>query len=411
MQLDTPTLFASLMIAEFAGSAILLLFYLYWPVKNLAVSRSLAMWSAGLFLAACGTVLIGLRGSLPDGLSVMAAHFLLILAIGLRRAGFAVFLGLRGHLWVFAIIATGWLVMSLFPAFSDSALFRMNYFQSCLILTGLWVVAMAFLENPDKLHTARLLGVTTLIECAAFALFTFNQNTLLFSSMLSAFPQGVMSVYLVALLISTIMSIVLAASLVVEKSSRQIEEKALLNDLTGLPVRSAFHDTAEEWIQENRETGKVYSLILFNMDELKSVSDKYSPAMADALLLLFARILKDTLDKAAVAGHFGNTEFAVFMPDANQELAQLTAQRLCRRFSLGCQEASGGKLTISVNVSLITAGVTGHQGQVSETAESGLEKADKKGSHEFIAVDLTPGGSPQKTADSSAFSTIRKKAA
>jgi hypothetical protein len=60
---------------------------------------------------------------------------------------------------------------------------------------------------------------------------------------------------------------------------------------------------------------------------------------------------------------------------------------------------------------VVTAGVDGHQGQVGETAESELDKTDKKSSPEFIAVDLTPGGSPQKTAENSAFSTIRKKAA
>lgn len=412
MTLDTPTLFTCLMIAEFAGSVILLLFYLFWPVKNDDSKRSLAMWSLGMFLAAWGTVLIALRGTIPDALSIIAANFLIILGTGMRRSGFAVFLGLRGHVWLFAIVAVAWLGLCLSPTFMDSFLMRTNFVQGTLIISGLWVVGMAFLENRDRLYSVRLLGVTTLIECAGFIWFTLNQNILLFPSFLSAFPQGFTIVFLITLLFSMIMTIVLPASMVIEKSMQGFREKASQDDLTGLSNRRAFLDAAEEWVAEHKDGDTQYSLVLFDMDEFKTVNEKYSPAMGDALLQLFARILKDTLSEGAVSGHLSSTKFVVFLPETDKELAHLTAQRLCRRFALGCHEASAGKLVVTISVGTSTAPVVTRLSRAMDTAELALEKAKSQGKAQIVSLDLAPNGTVRKTASSqSAFSSLRKNAA
>ncbi|GAB4576496.1 MAG: hypothetical protein Tsb0019_00090 [Roseibium sp.] len=411
MSLDTPTLFACLVIAGFAGSSVLLLFCRFWPEKSTAATRSLAMWSSGMFLVACGTVLIALRGSIPDGLSIIGANFLLILGIGLRRSGFAVFLGQRGHVWLFSVLGIAWLVMSLHPAFLDSFLFRVNYVQSVLILTALWVVFMAFFENTDKLRSVTLLGVTTLLECAAFAWFALNQNVLLFPSFLSAFPEGFMTVFLVTLLFSMIMTIVLPVAMVIEQSFHVFREKAAQNDVTGLPNRRAFYDDANDWHRESKAAGQDYSVMVFDIEELNAVREKYSPAMGDALLQLFARVLKDSPADHAFAGHFGGTEFAFLLPGSDAGLARLTAERMRRQFGLGCHQASAGKLTVSVGVGLVTAGTGMRPGRAIQAAERALAKARKRGSGQIVDVDLTPGGASKKDVGNAAFGVVTKKAA
>lgn len=411
MSLDTPTLFVCLVIAGFAGSAVLLLFSRLWPEKGVAATRSLAMWSAGMFLMACGTLLIALRGTVPDGLSIVAANFLLIMGMGLRRSGFAVFLGQRGHLWLFAVIGVAWLVMCFYPAVLDSFLFRVNYMQSVLILSGVWVVCMAFFENTEKLRSVTLLGVTTLCECAAFAWFTVNQNVLLFPSFLSAFPEGFMTVYLITLLFSMIMTLVLPVAMVIEQSFHLFREKAAHNDVTGLPNRRAFYDDVNDWAAEARDGGDGYSVALFDMEDLNAVREKYGLAMGDALLQLFARTLKDSLADRALCGHFGGAEFALFLPAADAGLGRLTAERMCRQFGLGCHRASGGKLMVSVSVGLATAGDGVRPGRAIQAADQALAAARRQGKGEIVAVDLTSSGTAKKDAGKSAFSVNSKKAA
>ena len=411
MTLDTPTLFTCIMIAEFAGSVILFLFYMFWPGRSVACSRSLALWSAGMFLAACGTVLLAFRGTIPDLFSIVAANFLVILGTGLRRSGFAVFLGRSGHVWVFATIAFAWLVLCQFPEFQDNFLTRVNYVQSVLILSGLWVVWMAFFENREKLYSARMLGMTTLVETAGFMWFTFHQNILLFPSFQSTFTEGFMSTYLITVLFSIIMTIVLPASMVIERSLHGFREQALQDDLTALPNRRAFLNDAEDWIASNSSPKGIYSLILFDMDQFKSVNERFGQAMGDALLQLFARILKDTLVENASSGRVGGAGFAVFLPEGNKELAHLTAQRICRRFGLECQEASGGRLMVTASVGLVSASVSTPLERAMEAAEGGLHRAKKQGRAQIVTMDLAPNGRLIKDAKRTGFSVLRKKAA
>jgi len=411
MQLDTPTLFACLVIAEFAGSVILLLFYLFWPTRNADSSRSLAMWSLGMFLAACGTLLIAMRGTIPDVFSIIAANFLIILGTGLRRSGFAVFLGLRGHVWLFSIVAVGWIVLCLFPPFLDSFVMRTNYVQGCLIVSGLWVVAMAFFENKERLRSVRLLGVTTTVECAGFLWFTINQNILLLPSFLEAFPEGFTVIFLVTLLFSIIMTIVLPVAMVIERSMQRFREEATQNDLTGLPNRRAFLNTSEDWLADNQQSGGRYGVLVFAMDEIEAVREKYGAAMGDALLQLFARVMKDMLPETAISGQLTDAKFIVLLPEANDGLAQLTAQRLCRHFALGCHQASAGKLAVAISVGAVNAPTSTQLPRAIEAAEKGLAQSKKQGKAKIVAFDMKPNGSVRKSKRPEAFSTSRKNAA
>jgi len=411
MQLDTPTLFTCLMIAEFAGSLIFLLFYVFWPSKNADSKRSLAMWSLGMFMAACGTVLIALRGTIPDAFSIIAANFLIILGTGMRRSGFAVFLGLRGHFWLFSIVATAWLVLCTFPAFMDSFLIRTNFVQGALIVSGLWVAGMAFLENRERLYSVKLLGAVTLLECAGFMWFTLNQNILLFPTFLSAFPEGFTIIFLITLLFSMIMTIVLPASMVIERSLQRSREKASLDELTGLANRRAFLDVTEGRLKDTTGNDTCYGLLLFEMEQFETVNEKYGTAMGDALLQLFARVLKDKLAESAISGRLSDTKFVVFLPETDKDLAHLSAQRLSRQFALGCHEASGGKLVVSISIGAVSATFETGLSQAMMNVQRALEKARKQGQAGIVTLDLAPSGAVKNAISQSTFPNLRKTAA
>jgi diguanylate cyclase (GGDEF)-like protein len=220
-----------------------------------------------------------------------------------------------------------------------------------------------------------------------------------------------MKVYLLTILFAIIMTIVLPASMVIERTLLGFKEKALQDDLTGLANRRAFLHKAQDWIRSHGSPDYRYSIILFDMDDFKSVNERFSQAMGDALLQLFARILKDTLGEATVPGRFGNTEFAVFLPESNKELADLTAQRICRRFGVECQEASAGKLMVTASVGHVTAGSGTNLERSMETAGRGLQKAKKAGRAQVVAMELAPNGRLIKDGKKAGFFALRRKAA
>ncbi len=411
MKFDTPTLFTGVMIADFAGAAVLLLFFVLWKARTRCCARSLLLWAAGMFIAGTGTFLVGARGTIPDSFSILAANALLILGLGLRRSGLAAFFGKPPRTWIAAAMAATWLALYQYPAFQQSFLARVNFVQGCLILCCLSMIWMAASDNREKLASARLLLLATLIEMAGYIWFAGHQNALLFEDFPTVFQQGFMTVFLMVELFARVLAIVLQVCLVVERSLLGFKEKANKDPLTGLPNRRAFRDGAETWITGQARPGKSFSLIMFDLDHFKSINDNFGHAMGDAVLQLFGRILRDSLGPDAIPGRIGGEEFVVFLPGEGRELALLTTQRICRKFSVECQEASGGKLQVSASVGLVTAGPGTGLDRAMEAADRGLYRAKRQGRSQVVTMDLAADGLLKRTTAATAFSALRRRIA
>ena len=278
MTLDAPTLFTCLMVIEFAGGAILFLFYLFWGFSNKSRVQSLLFWSIGMFLAAIGTLLIALRGSIPDNLSIVAANALIFLGVGFRCSGFAVFLRIRGLILVYVGISTVWVALCFHPDFMGSFLARANFVQAVLIFSSLWVILMVITQNFEKLYSVKILGVTTLIETMGYVWFSFHQNQNQFPTFQSTFSEHFLITYLVILMFAITMTIVLPVAMVIERTLLHFKERAYQDDLTGLSNRRAVLDQASVWISGHRNQKLDYSLVRFELDHFDDVTQKI-PAM------------------------------------------------------------------------------------------------------------------------------------
>ncbi|MEM9633919.1 MAG: GGDEF domain-containing protein [Pseudomonadota bacterium] len=411
MTLDTPTLFTCLMIAELAGSAVLLLFFLFWKPRGGACSQSLLLWASGLFCIGCGTALLAMRGEISDVLSIIVANTFVLTGVGLRRSGLATFLRKPCHPWLIVIPTAIWTALCFYSPFRESLIARVNYLYVFFLLNGLWIVWLAFRENHERLLSVRLLGLSMFLECCAFVWFTLNQNLHDFPTFLSAFPEEFMTIYLVTLLFSNIMTIILPACMVIERSLQRFREQALQDPLTGLPNRRAFMDSAETWVSQKGADQETYSVIALELDGFDAVRGTFGNAMGDAVLQLFGRVLKDSVGEAAVLGRIVGEQFVVFLPKADREFAALTAQRICRKFAVACQEASEGKLLVTASVGLLTTHTGVGLERAVEVADRGLSQAKQQGRAQVVTMDLSPGGGAVKKPGKAGFSFLRKKVA
>lgn len=411
MVLDKPTLFAGLMTAELAGSLTLVLFLLLWKQRSTRCTQSVTLWSVGMFLVSIGTLLIALRGTVSDQLSIVLANALVILGVGIRSCGFARFLGLPVPKWGFVCVAGLWMVLCLYPPFVGSLLARGNFVQTCLALTAFWVVWMAFFKNREKLVTVRLLGLTSLIDGLVCFLFTVQQNIASDATIVSAFSRPFLSGYIMVLLFSMIVTIVLAACMVVERSFARYREQALQDTLTGLPNRRGFLNTAEGQVSDRTSVSDPYHVIIFAIDRFQCISDRYGNAMGDAILHLFTRVLKDTLAPGTNSGRVGGVIFAVLIEGENQEFATLTAQRICRRFGSECRDAAGDKLTVTVSAGVVTSDAGARLDRSMEVAECALLKARKLDNGQIVNMDLALNGRASISERPSSFSPMRRSAA
>jgi diguanylate cyclase (GGDEF)-like protein len=107
-----------------------------------------------------------------------------------------------------------------------------------------------------------------------------------------------------------------------------VERQALVDGLTGLANRRAASDAlhAEAARAERLETP--LSVVLADLDGFKDVNDVHGHAVGDAVLRVFAEVLRETLRESDVAGRWGGEEFLLLLPGADEEGAAQLAERV-----------------------------------------------------------------------------------
>jgi diguanylate cyclase (GGDEF)-like protein len=124
-------------------------------------------------------------------------------------------------------------------------------------------------------------------------------------------------------------------------------DQALTDELTGLANRRQFHDRLIAELARTRRDGRPLSVILFDLDDFRSVNDEHGHPAGDDVLRGFAELLRDEARVSDIVCRIGGEEFAVLLPNTT------TAEsvRYAVRVLLACRTArlrpGGGRLTAS----------------------------------------------------------------
>lgn len=108
----------------------------------------------------------------------------------------------------------------------------------------------------------------------------------------------------------------------------RLQQLADTDALTGLMNRRKFTEVAAHDIGLARRYGHRLSLILFDLDHFKMVNDVHGHAAGDVVLSEVARKCLETVRQTDIVARWGGEEFAVLMPQTDQEGAGRMASRL-----------------------------------------------------------------------------------
>jgi diguanylate cyclase (GGDEF)-like protein len=140
------------------------------------------------------------------------------------------------------------------------------------------------------------------------------------------------------------------------KMQKELERLAHTDSLTGLYNRRIFMQRLEEEVERVRRHGSVLSVLLFDLDFFKKINDTFGHDTGDMVLAAVARVTTEVKRVSDVAARIGGEEFALLLPETDQQGAVQLAQRLRASIEKHLYlSASGSPVTVTASIGVATA--------------------------------------------------------
>ncbi len=114
-------------------------------------------------------------------------------------------------------------------------------------------------------------------------------------------------------------------------SFEKVEELSYTDNLTGLANRRYFLRRLEEEIDRAKRYQRSLGLIIFDLDELKSVNDRYGHQAGDAVIKRIGEVLRLSIRSIDVIARYGGDEFCVVMPESDRATCRQFMDRLQKK--------------------------------------------------------------------------------
>ncbi len=109
------------------------------------------------------------------------------------------------------------------------------------------------------------------------------------------------------------------------------ESIARTDNLTGIMNRVAFEEILNKKVKEAKLYKKPISLIIFDVDNFKSINDTYGHLFGDRILKKVASLIEENIEEDHIFARWGGEEFILLLPDTDIEKACTLAEKLRRR--------------------------------------------------------------------------------
>ncbi|MFM0023168.1 GGDEF domain-containing protein [Paraburkholderia azotifigens] len=339
--------------------------------------RGVGHWAWGALVVSMSAMLLALRGSIGDWLSIVVANVGLILGTGLWLIGSQLFFGLRPSrrfvalLLVIGVIAMSWMTWA-HPSVAGRTLC-----MSAILTATFGLNSFTMLRFGKGSNTAIFVGSMQLVQTVVTAARGVSMFVPAWASTGLFAPDLIQKIYLIT---GALMSLTVTVGLLfvaMDRLRNHLEQQSFMDPLTGLLNRRAFLSVHQQEREKTMRTGGLLSLLLIDLDHFKRVNDTYGHATGDRILIDFAKRVAEMLPAPGHVARWGGEEFAVLLPRVRPDEARDHAERIRQRIAQK-DDATLPGYTCSIGVACMAASDATIE-QLARDADEALYSAKRGG--------------------------------
>lgn len=329
-----------------------------------------------------------------DFVAIATGNAFRICAFGLFWQGARAF-GRRPPLLVatLAIVAV-WLALCLYPPFVETMQARI---VAVSLAHGLFAGLAAWeLWRGRAEHLASRLpaicvflsfGLVMLVRVAGVNAMPFPMGALPLD------PAWMAAFDLIVFAHGTFLGVLLIA---LTKERLELEQRniAMIDPLTGLMNRRAFMTHVERNARRRGRGRAATALLVLDLDDFKSVNDRYGHDTGDRVLASFAAIAEASMRPSDLLFRMGGEEFCFILPDTELPGALAAGERIRRAFASSAVETGRGERVLTtVSIGVAVAEFEGFDTEVLlAAADAALYEAKSRGRNRIVVADAAALG-------------------
>jgi diguanylate cyclase (GGDEF)-like protein len=356
----------------------------------------------GFLFHAGGLSLVGLRGQIPDFLSIQLANFISLLGFSFWVKALATLDHQRVPRIVWAP-ALMWVLGNCVPFIRTEFAFRVSLYNAAAAL-GFAILAYVAARAQFSSSRYRAFLTTNLVAqaaaCAAFAIFVvFRRPT--------GFADNFVGVWMGAIaLVGFCTSAVILAKIMMDRSQEQLRALVRTDPLTGAFNRRGLTEAYQNLVDSSPLD--TLGVIVFDLDHFKQINDLYGHTTGDRVLQAFADICRSLLPQRAVFARTGGEEFAAVLAISEPRDAALFAETVRLALADRSIETRGLPISVttSVGISISPLSTADLEYLLSEadlalyTAKAqGRNRTSVRAGNRIVTVPPSPDEAPQNEVD------------
>ena len=162
------------------------------------------------------------------------------------------------------------------------------------------------------------------------------------------------------------------------KKAEHFRKAAKKDGLTGLHNRSSFDERLKDALELFNNGGETFLIVLFDVDNFKSINDTFGHVAGDKVLKVVAHTLIESFRKNDFIARYGGDEFVVIIEGLSEEMAHERTEKFAKNFSEKRFTSTMAGKDININISAGIAVANAREGPDDLIRRADLAMYDSK---------------------------------